>query len=151
MPRPYSHDFRVRVIGAVEGGLSARGAGRLFGVSASRAVKWVGCWRRSGSVAVKRMGGYKRSPLDAHADVLLWLVADRSDLTVEEIRAELRARGICTGPGAVRRFFDRHGTSFKKTVLAGEQDRPDVAPAREWWRRREPAFDPRRLVFIDET
>lgn len=139
------------MIGAVEGGLSARGAGRLFGVSASRAVKWVGCWRRSGSVAVKRMGGYKRSPLDAHADVLLWLVADRSDLTVEEIRAELRARGICTGPGAVRRFFDRHGISFKKTVLAGEQDRPDVAAAREWWRRREPAFDPRRLVFIDET
>ena len=151
MPRPYSHDFRVRVIGAVEGGLSARGAGRLFGVSASRAVKWVGCWRRSGSVAVKRMGGYKRSPLDAHADVLLWLVADRPDLTVEEIRPELRARGICTGPGAVRRFFDRHGISFKKTVLAGEQDRPDVAAAREWWRRREPAFDPRRLVFIDET
>ncbi len=39
MPRPYSHDLRVREIGAVEGGLSARAAGRLFGVSASRAVK----------------------------------------------------------------------------------------------------------------
>ncbi len=151
MPRPYSHDFRVRVIGAVEGGLSARGAGRLFGVSASRAVKWVGCWRRSGSVAVKRMGGYKRSPLDAHADVLLWLVADRPDLTVEEIRAELRARGICTGPGAVRRFFDRHGISFKNNRARRRAGSAGRGGGARMVARRQPPFDPRRLVFIDET
>ncbi len=78
-------------------------------------------------------------------------MADRPDLTVEEIRAEPRTRGINTGHGPVRRFFDRHGISFIKTMLAGEQDRADVTAAREWWRRRQPAFDPRRLVFIDET
>ncbi len=39
----------------------------------------------------------------------------------------------------------------KKTVLASEQERPDVAAARKAWRRRQPAFDPARLVFIDET
>ncbi len=39
----------------------------------------------------------------------------------------------------------------KKTVLASEQERPDVAAARKAWRQRQPAFDPARLVFIDET
>lgn len=34
---------------------------------------------------------------------------------------------------------------------AAEQDRPDVAAAREAWRRKQPKLDPRRLVFIDET
>ena len=114
MPRPYSQDLRERVVGAVEAGSSARAAARLFGVSASTAVKWVQRWRRTGSVAAKRMGGYKRSLLDAHAEVLLGLVAERPDLTIEEIRAELRARGIYTGHGSVGRFFVRHGIGFKK-------------------------------------
>ncbi len=114
MPRPYSQDLRDRVIGAAEGGMAARAAGRLFGVSESVAIKWVDRWRRTGSVSAKRMGGYKRSPLEDHATVVLALLAARPDLTVEEIRSELRARGISTGHGSVRRFFKRHGISFKK-------------------------------------
>lgn len=34
---------------------------------------------------------------------------------------------------------------------AAEQDRPDVAQARRVFIRRQPALDPNRLVFIDET
>ncbi len=114
MPRAYSQDLRDRVIAAVMAGSSARSAARQFGVSASAAVKWVQRWRRTGAVSAKRMGGYKRSPLDRHAAVLLGLVAERPDLTVEEIRAALRARGIQAGHGSVWRFYDRHGISFKK-------------------------------------
>ena len=114
MPRAYSQDLRDRAIGAVDGGLSARGAGRLFGVSESVSIKWVARWRRTGSAEALRMGGYKRSPLDDHVAVVLGLLADRPDLTVEEIRGELRGRGISTGHGSVRRFFARHGISFKK-------------------------------------
>ncbi len=54
MPRPYSRDLRVRVIGAVESGSSARSAGRLFGVSASVAIKWDEGWRRTGSMKLIR-------------------------------------------------------------------------------------------------
>jgi transposase len=36
-------------------------------------------------------------------------------------------------------------------VHAAEQDRPDVAQARRVFIRRQPALDPNRLVFIDET
>ena len=119
MPRPYSEDLRECVIGAVAVGSSSRAAGRLFGVSASTAVKWVQRWRRTGSVAAKPMGGYKRSPLDAHAELLLGLIEERPEMTVEEIRAWLRAQGIQAGHGSVWRFFARHGISFKKNRVRG--------------------------------
>jgi hypothetical protein len=53
--------------------------------------------------------------------------------------------------GSIWRFFDRHGISFKKSVRAAEQDRPDVAAARTAWTDNQPKLDPDRLVFIDET
>src|SRR5215210_3326105 len=39
----------------------------------------------------------------------------------------------------------------KKTLRAAEQDRADVADAREAWRADLAGIDPRRLVFVDET
>jgi hypothetical protein len=41
--------------------------------------------------------------------------------------------------------------TFKKSLRASEQDRPDVALQRERWKARQAAVDPARLVFIDET
>ena len=131
MPRPYSQDLRDRVVGAVEAGSSARAAGRVFGVSESTAVKWVQRWRRTGTVAAKRMGGYARSPLEDHAALVLGFIAERPDLTIEEVRAALRARGIGAGHGSVWRFFNRHGISFKKNRArqrAGSARRGGGAP-----------------------
>src|SRR5215211_881147 len=39
----------------------------------------------------------------------------------------------------------------KKSQRAAEQDRPDVAAARQAWRKSQPELNPERLVFIDET
>lgn len=114
MPRAYSQDLRDRVIGAVASGMSARAAARLFGVSASTAVKWVQRWRRTGVVSAKRMGGYRPSALAGHEVLVRELVARQPDLTLEEIRAALRAHGIVVGYGAVWRFFERQRISFKK-------------------------------------
>jgi len=36
-------------------------------------------------------------------------------------------------------------------VFASEQDRPDIARRRAWWKKYQDRVDPRRLVFIDET
>jgi transposase len=79
----------------------------------SSAIRWVARWRRTGSVAAKPMGG-KRSPLDAHKDWLLELVAAEPDLTLQEIRGRLRARGIIVAASSVWRFCDRHDLTFKK-------------------------------------
>ncbi len=39
----------------------------------------------------------------------------------------------------------------KKSLHAAEQERPDVVEARRLFIRRQPALDPSRLIFIDET
>jgi transposase len=36
-------------------------------------------------------------------------------------------------------------------VLPSEQDRPDIARKRAFWKKHQASVDPRRLVFIDET
>ena len=43
------------------------------------------------------------------------------------------------------------GSASKKTALASEQERPDIARKRERWKARQGSIDPKRLVFIDET
>ena len=71
------------------------------------------------------MGG-KRSPLDAHADWLLALIAAEPDLTLEEIRVRLRMRVIYASASSVWRFFDRHDITFKKKpacIRAGSRRR----------------------------
>ncbi len=42
-------------------------------------------------------------------------------------------------------------SASKKTALASEQDRPDVARKRKRWQEHQGEIDPQRLVFIDET
>jgi transposase len=115
MARGYSDDLRVRVIGFVAGGATARAAGRQMAVGESTAVKWVARWRSTGSVAAKLGTGHSRSPLKAHTAWLLSLVRAEPDLTLEEIQRRLiDAHGLKAGIGSVWRFFDRHGISFKK-------------------------------------
>ena len=45
----------------------------------------------------------------------------------------------------------RRGGPFHKTLHAAEQDRPDVAQAREAWKANQANLNPDKLVFIDET
>ncbi len=43
------------------------------------------------------------------------------------------------------------GSASKKTLRALEQERPDVAEARQQWKADQPRLDASKLVFIDET
>jgi transposase len=42
-------------------------------------------------------------------------------------------------------------SAIKKTVVASERDRPDIARRRLQWTKRQSQIEPTRLVFIDET
>jgi transposase len=106
-------DLRERVVAAVEAGATRQAAGDRFGVSDSTAIRWVQRWRSSGDIAAKRRGG-GTSPLEAHAALLLSLVAEQPDLTLDEWCVVLRERGISTSRVSVWRFFDRHEVSYKK-------------------------------------
>jgi putative transposase len=114
MARPYSRDLRERVVRAVEGGLSRRGAAARFGVAISTVIEWVNAWRAEGRLIAKPMGGDHSSRLNEDRGWLLERVAAVPDLTLEEIRAELAARGKLVGYGTVWRFFAAEGISFKK-------------------------------------
>ena len=118
MPRPCSLDMRMRVLREVEAGASRREAAECVEVSASSAIKWMQRLNETGSIAAKPSGG-SISPLEAHADVLLALIAEQPDLTLDEIVAVMRKRRIAGSRSAVWRFFERHNISFKKTISDG--------------------------------
>lgn len=53
--------------------------------------------------------GQSRSPLEAHRQWLLDLVATEPDLTLKEIRARLKSvKRLKTGTTSVWRFYERH-------------------------------------------
>ena len=118
MPRPCSLDMRMRVLREVEAGASRREAAECVEVSASSAIKWMQRLNETGSIAAKPSGG-SISPLEARADVLLALIAEQPDLTLDEIVAVMRKRRIAGSRSAVWRFFERHNISFKKTISDG--------------------------------
>jgi transposase len=116
MGSPLSEDLRVRVIRAVEDGLSRRQAAERFGVGVSSAIRWVADWRGSGRTAALPQGGDQRSSrIEAEADFLMARCEQQLDITLAELQELLlRERGVAVGIGTLWRFFDRRGISFKK-------------------------------------
>ena len=84
--------------------------------------------------------------------MILALVEETPDITLEELRAALARRGLAVGYGTPLAFL-RAATDHaqKKTAHAAEQDRPDVLRRRQEWFDDQLDLDPARLVFIDET
>ncbi len=113
MPGPYSTDLRVRVIEAVEAGASRREAAERFEISASSAIKWFQRWCATGVAAAKPTGG-SHSPLEKHASWLLALIAEQSDLTLDEVVMAMHKHGIAGSRTALWRFLARHAISCKK-------------------------------------
>lgn len=131
MPTAYSADIRGRVIARVESGASRREAADQYEISPSAAIKWVACYRATGSCAAKPRGG-STSPLEQHADFLLGLIAQQPDLTLDEIVHVMRKHRISGSRTALWRFFKRHNITFKKKPArgrAGACGRGAVTPA----------------------
>jgi transposase len=135
MPKPYSVDFRGRVINDVETGASRREAAERYGISPSVVVIWVQRFEETGSVAAKPSGG-STSRLEAHAEFLLDLIKQKPDLTLDEIVAAMRKRRIAGSRSAVWRFFNRRNISFKKNSVRGGAEARGCGP-------RAPALDAR--------
>lgn len=114
MGRAYSQDLRERVVGAVEGGLSRNQAAKRYQVAISTVIDWVAAWRAEGRLKHRPMGGDHSSRLKDEREWLLQRIDEAADLTLEELRRELAARGKVVGYGTVWRFFAAEGISFKK-------------------------------------
>ncbi|WP_461381787.1 IS630 family transposase [Devosia indica] len=153
MSKALSLDLRTRVLAAVASGLSHRQAAERFGVSAASVSRWRARERDQGAPLPKALGGDRRSGrIDACKVLILSLLEETPDITIEELRQALSVRGHRFGFGTIQRFFVRHAiTPKKKTLHAIEQDRPDILKQRQEWFEGQLDLDPARLVFIDET
>jgi transposase len=118
MHGPYPGELRVRVIRFVEGGGSRREAAEQFDVSVSSAIRWVQRFRDDGTSEPMPRGG-STSPLEKHAQRILALISERSDVTLDELVLALRKRRIPGSRSALSRFFARHGITVKKKSAGG--------------------------------
>ena len=151
MSRAYSMDLRERVVAALEAGQSCRAVAKTFTVSVASVVKWSQRQRATGSVAPRPVGGRRPYAVARERKWLLARVAEKPDLTLRALLLELRERGMVVSYYALWHFLQHEGITFKKSLHASEQDRPDVKRRRERWRAHQAKLDPARLVFIDET
>jgi transposase len=114
MVRPYSLDLRSRVVRRVEGGHSVREVAETFGVSVASVVRWSQRKRQTGNAAAKPMGSRLPRSLAGQREWLLARIAEKPDVTLRELVAELNARSIKASYGSVWRLLDDEGISFKK-------------------------------------
>ena len=127
MPKAYSLDLRERVAGFVDSGRSRHAAAAHFKVSVSFVVNLMKAYRMTGQLTPKPGGGRRHAKLDPHRAFLLARVAEKDDITMPELAAELvAATGTRADPASISRWLIRNGYRFKKNAAGSEQDRPDV-------------------------
>ena len=103
MPRILSNNFTDAVVAAVEAGASRRQAATRFGVGVSSAIRWVRAWRDRGDVSAKPQGGDRHSHrIEAQASFLRDQIERTPDVTLAELQAMLRDRGVVVGIGTPR-------------------------------------------------
>jgi transposase len=64
-------------------------------------VKWPQRWHASGSAAAKPMGGWRPPVLQGEREWLLARIAEKPDLTLRAVMAELAERGTPASYGGV--------------------------------------------------
>ena len=146
MSKALSIDLRERAIVRLAAGETVRQVAAALSVAPSSVVKWSQRLRRTGSVAPGKLGGHV-PPKIAGAHEAWLRERIKTPFTLRGLAAELADRGLKVDYRTVWKF----GYSFKKTALAAEQLRPDIARRRARWKRHQGRIDPARLVFIDET
>jgi transposase len=115
MGKPLPMALRERVAAFVDEGHSNREASRHFRVSPKFVNDLMKLRRETGSLSPRRqghrVGGGK---LADHADFVRRRMAERGDLTLDELCVELEGRGVIVHRSSVARLLHRLGLSHKK-------------------------------------
>lgn len=115
MTAALSNDLRLRVVKAIEGGLSRRAAATKFDVSIASAVRWYQRFKRTGGIEPDAIGGDRHSHrVEAHSAKVLGWIDEQRDLTLVEIAARLAEDGHVFAPATIWRLLDRHNYTVKK-------------------------------------
>jgi len=112
----YSEDLRGRVLAAVDGGMAARAAAKLFRVSVSYIYKALIRRRRTGEVSASTRRGHRPRKLSpAQEAALASHIEVHPDLTLAALQAWLLVEhGVRLSNGAMWSAVARLGLSFKK-------------------------------------
>ena len=133
MGQPLSLDLRVRLLAAVDDGMSCRAAAARFGVAPSTAIRWHALRRDAGDFAAKPQGGDMRSHrVEERASDILAVWEAQKDITLVELRSALAERGLAVSVAGLHRFFARRAMTRKKDwpcYRAGPPRRPEAAAA----------------------
>jgi transposase len=123
MPKAYSVDLRERVARFVEDGHSHHAAAAHFEVSVSFVVNLMKAYLTTGSLRPKASGGRRHAKLEPDRAFLLARIAEKDDITMPELVAELAAvTGATADPSSLSRWLIRAGYRFKKNS-AGQRAR----------------------------
>ena len=114
MVKAYSTDLRERVVRFVEAGNSCHEASRHFATSPSFVINLMELWRQTGSLEPRKQGSRRPGKLAPHREFILARVSETPDVTMPELAAQLKERGVTVDPASLSHFLIRNGLSFKK-------------------------------------
>src|SRR5262245_14590710 len=111
----YSADLRSRVLAAVDGGVPARTVAERFRVSVSYLYKALGRRKATGETEARPQRNHQKLKLAVHHDAIAAEVAQRPDVTLNELRAWLHATHSASASlGLMHRTLLRLGLTLKK-------------------------------------
>ena len=114
MTKPYPIEFRDRAVRFVNAGESRHAIASRLGVSASSVIKWLDRFRRTGSAAPSKIGGYR--PYKIIGANRAWLLAriEAGEFTLQGLADELEVRGLKVDYRTMWNFVHREDMSFKQ-------------------------------------
>ncbi len=154
--KPYSNDFRHKVIEAYNSGKrSLRKTAARFSVSVDFVWRLSKRFREFGSVEPKPHGGGQSLKIQGEAlNFLRQLIETKPDATLAELCEQLYyTKQLKVSESTVCRALKKLGLSRKKkTFHATEREQDEaVQKERQRYQQKMPTMDVKRLIFVDET
>ena len=117
--KPYSEDLSIRIVKAIEEGMSKSGAARLFGVSLSSVKRYARITGRGEPLKPRKGGGRPSKTDDVTKRLLEEDVKERPTATVSDRRRFLQSTtGKILSDSTVGRLLKRMGFSQKNGLWA---------------------------------
>ena len=136
--KSYSMDLRERLVAGRQRGQSAEELARVFGVSKRSVERFWARHQQKGNCEPKARGGYRRSKLEDHDELLRQWIEQQPDLSLEELRERLLQQpGIPIGMTALWHRLNKLGLSYKKNparrrAIWSHGIHRAICPARQW-------------------
>lgn len=115
MVQPIPMELRIKIMEAVDNGMSCHEAAARFGIAPSTVSRWRVRQRESGDFAPMPQGGDMRSHrFDERSEEILALWNARDDITLAQLRVALAEIGLHASVSGLRSFITRRGMARQK-------------------------------------